>query len=72
MPRIAATDIVGDASPKRLEHVQFQRKLNMLQRVALIAFSDGKPVSSFPDNALMTPGECVRSRKVDLCQERSK
>jgi hypothetical protein len=35
-----------------LEHIQFLWKLNMLQLLAVVAFSDGKPVSTFPENAL--------------------
>jgi hypothetical protein len=35
------------------EHIQFLWKLNMLQLLAFVAFSDGKPVSTFPENALV-------------------
>src|SRR5712692_6230759 len=49
----------------RIEHIQFQWKLNVLQLLAFVAFSDGKPVSTFPENALARQG-CLAARDESL------
>ena len=36
----------------RLDHIQFPWKLNVVQLLYVVAFSDGKPVPTFPENAL--------------------
>jgi hypothetical protein len=34
-----------------LEYAQFRWTLSVLELLTLVAFSDGKPVSTFPENA---------------------